>query len=195
MSLAECSAEFCSSRGQCSPETQPGGPVVCLCQEGYDGSHCQTLQCPEHCGGNGVCQEGSCRCFSGWEGPACNTNTTSSSSTETIETICPESFLQAQGKERPVLVTTIKELSLPQVSGWLSVARSVERRGNVWAESVSAPRAGLELTAPPGCATPAVLFTGPVRTGSVSATRAGAELTAHWTAAPRPARGRSTVSV
>ena len=106
LSLAECSSQLCNSRGHCSSDSQPGGPgVLCVCQAGYGGSHCQTLQCPEHCGDNGVCQAGTCRCFSGWGGPTCNTTSTSSIDTmetiETIETVCPESFLQAQGKKTP----------------------------------------------------------------------------------------------
>ena len=95
LSLAQCSSDLCNARGLCTSDTQ------CDCQPGYEGSRCQTLRCPEDCGDNGVCQEGTCRCFSGWEGPACNTS--SSSSSERIETICPESFLQEQGKTRPVI--------------------------------------------------------------------------------------------
>ena len=94
VSLAECSAELCNNQGQCTSDTE------CVCQHGYQGSHCQTLQCPEDCGDNGVCQDGSCRCFSGWDGPTCNTTFTS---IETIETVCPGSLLQEQGKARPVL--------------------------------------------------------------------------------------------
>ena len=90
---ADCSSQLCSSQGQC--EEGQGGGLSCLCDPGYQGPACLSPRCPLDCAGNGACDNGSCRCFSGWEGLSCNTT-----STNTIEVICPDSFLA----EEPVSV-------------------------------------------------------------------------------------------
>ena len=44
-----------------------------MCRQGWGGDYCDELQCNNGLGclGNGVCDQGVCRCFVGYVGPQC----------------------------------------------------------------------------------------------------------------------------
>ena len=87
ISQADCSSQLCNDHGECVQ----GEGVSCQCREGYQGTRCETAQCPQDCADNGLCQNGTCKCFSGWEGVSCNITARAN-----IEVICPDSLLSEE---------------------------------------------------------------------------------------------------
>ena len=82
----ECGAVVCGGRGECrlGPALLGYPALHCDCQPGWGGPHCGEADCPGGCGVGGTCQAGVCRCFTGWEGVACNTTKVHT------EVVCPE---------------------------------------------------------------------------------------------------------
>lgn len=58
----------CSGHGDCVKDK-------CVCDEGYNGTYCETAICLRNCGNHGTCDEGKCTCNTGWTGEDCLTDT------------------------------------------------------------------------------------------------------------------------
>jgi len=63
----------CSMRGCCNGHGSCETPGECVCDKGWAGDDCAIrASCPDPlCGGNGVCEDGVCKCFAGFGGPIC----------------------------------------------------------------------------------------------------------------------------
>ena len=82
VSLADCSSQICNHHGDCDQD------LTCVCHQGHRGPHCDQVLCPQDCADNGVCLNGTCKCFSGFEGVSCNIT-----STPSLEVVCPDRLL------------------------------------------------------------------------------------------------------
>jgi len=72
VAIAECTNN-CSGHGHCQ---QVSGQYQCVCEPNYSGASCSLSGglCPGNCSAKGECMpDGTCSCFSGYQGVACET--------------------------------------------------------------------------------------------------------------------------